>query len=65
MSLLGAEDHPFADILRGHPVRVEIRVADPQPREELLDVVAVVAHGERRVAAFGLEVSDEIGEHLR
>ena len=59
----GAVENPFADVVRGDPLRFEPCVVDPQPREELLHVVAVVADRERRVAAFGFEVSDEIGDH--
>ena len=63
LSLLRAENDPFADLLGRDRPRVEPRLVAVQPREELLHVVAVVADRERRVAAFGFEVSDEIGDH--
>ena len=59
----GAVENPFADVVRGDPLRFEPCVVDSQPREELLHVVLVVADRERRVAPLGGEISDEFRQH--
>ena len=61
----GAVENPFTNVLGAQLRRVERRLVDSQPRQKPFDVAAVVADSERGVTAFGFEVCQEFGEHLR
>lgn len=60
---LRAVEDPLADVVGRDAARVERGVVVAAPRQEPFDVAAVVAHRERRVAAFGLQISDEFVQH--
>ena len=61
---VGAVENPVAHLLGGDLLHVDaVGIVVSQPAEEPLDVAPVVAHRERRVAPFGLEVAYEIRQH--